>query len=58
MSRPTASNPDPFIVACPACDADVYQPCTAPTDTGRRKVAWTHLSRDARASEQRKEPRP
>lgn len=30
---------------CPACNAQVGKPCTAPTDTGRREVRWYHYAR-------------
>lgn len=36
---------DPKLVACPACNALGGMPCTTPTDTGRRPVAWVHNSR-------------
>jgi len=32
-------------VACPACHATAGEPCTAPTDTGRRIVRWVHVAR-------------
>ena len=31
---------------CPVCNARPGWPCTAPTDTGRRVVAWMHMSRE------------
>lgn len=31
--------------ACPSCAARSGQPCTTPTDTGRREVKWVHLTR-------------
>lgn len=30
---------------CPACNAQPHEPCTQPTDFGRREVAWYHLAR-------------
>lgn len=36
---------DPLDIQCPACLAKAGHPCTQPTDTGRRDVAWIHLSR-------------
>jgi hypothetical protein len=33
-------------VACPACYAPAGEPCTQPTDNGRRAVGWHHLSRE------------
>jgi hypothetical protein len=35
-----------YAVTCPACNARIGEPCTAPTNTGRRPVSWTHLARD------------
>lgn len=32
-------------VTCPACHALKGQPCTAPTDTSRKPVAWFHSDR-------------
>lgn len=32
-------------VPCPTCFAPAGQPCTAPTDTGRRAVTWVHVRR-------------
>lgn len=32
--------------ACPVCQARPGQPCTQPTDTGRRPVTWFHLNRE------------
>lgn len=32
-------------VTCPACHAAAGQPCTTPTDTGRRPVPWVHHAR-------------
>lgn len=34
-----------LAVACPACQVKAGQKCTAPTDTSRREVAWTHSAR-------------
>lgn len=30
---------------CPNCHSKPGEACTQPTDTGRRPVAWVHLSR-------------
>ena len=38
-----------LTVACPACFSSIGEQCTAPTETGRRHVAWTHYSRQAAA---------
>lgn len=35
-----------LTIPCPACFAAAGEPCTAPTDTGRRVVAWVHMSRE------------
>lgn len=32
---------------CPACNAQVGEPCSQPTDTGRKPVQWSHYSRHA-----------
>lgn len=40
-------------VACPACQAPAGEPCTQPTDNGRRVVRWAHLSREDAALEAR-----
>jgi len=32
-------------VPCPTCLAPAGQPCTAPTDSGRRAVTWVHVTR-------------
>lgn len=40
---------DPSEVTCPACQAPIGEPCTAPTNTGRRVVKWWHEAREARA---------
>lgn len=39
----------PILVRCLACFAKVGEPCTAPTETGRRYVEWFHLVREDRA---------
>lgn len=31
---------------CENCNAQAGQPCTQPTDTGRKPVAWVHLIRE------------
>lgn len=37
---------DPRLTTtCPACNAKPGQFCTTPTNTGRRDVTWTHVSR-------------
>ena len=36
----------PVDVTCPTCHVPAGQPCTAPTNTCRRVVHWTHFSRD------------
>ncbi len=52
-------------VDCPTCMVKAGEPCTAPTDDGRRVVNWTHYARQAAASQmalalevQRPEPEP
>ena len=40
----------PLLLRCPVCNARPWEPCNAPTDTGRRSVAWFHLLREDRAS--------
>jgi hypothetical protein len=35
----------PITKVCPACNAQPGKPCTTPTDTGRRAVAWFHYAR-------------
>lgn len=40
-----AAPTDPRTVECPACHARAGMPCTVPTDTGRRDVAWFHVYR-------------
>lgn len=49
-------NPEPTVaqaqtVTCPNCQAPPGTPCTQPTDTGRRSVAWVHLARQSAFSE-------
>lgn len=47
-----AANPvprGPLDSVCPACNALPGRPCTQPTDTGRRAVAWVHSSREVAA---------
>lgn len=36
----------PITLACRACGSQIGEPCTAPTDTGRRYVRWFHLLRE------------
>lgn len=38
---------NPMLIRCPACQAGVGQPCTQPTETGRRAVRWLHIAREA-----------
>jgi len=47
---PIHSAGDPHTVTCPNCAAQPGQPCTQPTDTGRRNVTWHHLAREAAVS--------
>lgn len=44
---------DPKSATCPNCQARPGEPCTQPTETGRKKVTWTHLSREAAAHDAR-----
>lgn len=44
-------------VACPACLAKPDYYCTAPTGTGRRDVAWVHLSREMAWEEAQRQAR-
>lgn len=37
---------DPKSRPCPACYARPGEPCTTPTDTGRRNVGWFHYARE------------
>lgn len=40
------SEPKPTIdIACPVCQARPTFRCTAPTNTGRKEVAWLHAGR-------------
>lgn len=36
-------------VTCPNCNAQPGQPCTQPTDTSRKAVAWVHSAREVNA---------
>lgn len=36
---------------CPNCQARPGQPCTAPTNTGRRDVKWFHSARESAAAD-------
>lgn len=36
----------PLSLHCPACRARGDQPCTTPTDNGRREVKWFHHARE------------
>jgi hypothetical protein len=47
---------NPKTVPCPACQAPGGEPCTAPTDTGRRPVNWFHLAREDEVREQELNP--
>lgn len=40
-------------VPCPNCQAPTGEPCTQPTDTGRRVVSWVHNARRDAAAEAR-----
>jgi rubrerythrin len=40
-------SPNPADYTCPACQAPAGQPCTQPTNTGRRPVRWHHAMRGA-----------
>lgn len=40
-----SSEDDDRKVACPACQVPAGEPCTAPTEKGRRPVTWTHSAR-------------
>lgn len=44
-------------VSCPACLAKPDCYCTAPTSTGRRDVAWVHLSRELALVEAQRQER-
>lgn len=35
----------PTAFVCPACNAQIDQPCTQATNTGRRNVTWYHIAR-------------
>lgn len=47
---PTTADLATRETVCPACNAQPGEPCTQPTDTGRRKVAYHHLAREEAAS--------
>ena len=34
-------------VQCPNCNAQPNQPCTQPTNHGRKPVSWVHLTRES-----------
>lgn len=36
-----------YRYVCPACNAQVGQKCTFPTDTSRKPVPWIHWAREA-----------
>lgn len=40
---------NPRVVACPNCNAKPGEPCSQPTDTGRRDVNWYHSAREGAA---------
>lgn len=46
-----------FLVApkCPNCQAQPGEPCTQPTNDGRRAVNWVHNARRALAMEAHRE---
>ncbi|AWN07811.1 hypothetical protein HOT31_gp141 [Microbacterium phage Hendrix] len=48
--RPSNENAISTKVRCPACFAEVDAPCSTPTNTGRRDVAWFHSSRTTKAA--------
>ncbi|QNJ56025.1 hypothetical protein SEA_RASPUTIA_135 [Microbacterium phage Rasputia] len=50
MPRPSAENAISTKVRCPACFAEVGDPCSAPTNTTRRPVTWFHSSRTTKAA--------
>lgn len=54
MPKPPMSDPRAF--RCEACNARIGQACNAPTDTGRRNVAWFHSMRESRAIEALQDP--
>lgn len=35
----------PLAIVCPNCQAAAFEPCTQPTDTGRKIVGWFHHAR-------------
>lgn len=39
--------PSPITARCPNCQARPGEPCTQPTDTGRRNVSWFHMARES-----------
>lgn len=38
--------PRPLLIACPACYSPAGEPCTLPTDAGRRPMRRYHLARE------------
>lgn len=46
--KPRDSQKESLLVVCPNCNAQPGQPCTQPTETGRRNVQWIHYARFGR----------
>jgi hypothetical protein len=48
MSKKTATmtRSIPLDRECSVCQAKVGEPCTQPTDRGRKAVTWFHLDRE------------
>lgn len=46
MQKLIAEVPMPLTVSCPNCQAAPGQPCTQPTDMGRKAVTWFHIARE------------
>ncbi len=44
VNEPKTSNP--LDRECSVCLSPAGEPCTQPTDRGRRTVAWYHLDRE------------
>lgn len=47
MSAQNVTLQQAMSVACPACHSKPGKPCTQPTNTGRKPVAWVHLVRES-----------
>ena len=43
---PVTTTAQALTVPCPACQSEVGNLCTTPTDTGRRVVTWVHYDRE------------